>query len=178
MKPHNPLKRSRLRDKKKTIRSPWSPQVVIEYKLQGMFASLAFPIAPGRKVGACVCLLAVLLLWTPAWAMALQSHQMDCCSGGMCAAHSHRSKSNDPAPIDCDHHGGSQKTSGLADCSMSCCQSPERPAAIGTVFVLPLPAQISVPVVGVASHPQLTLTAFAHTPEPITPPPRPSFLPL
>jgi len=86
----------------------------------------AIPIAPG-KLGAWVCLVAVVLLWAPMWAAAWPTDGMDCCKNGLCMAHAH-SQSN-PArpqqagakesPMDCAHHGGS----GMANCSMSCCMN-------------------------------------------------------
>ena len=51
--------------------------------------SLHRPIAPGNRLRACVCLLAVLLLWTPLWAAAWQTHNMSCCTDGMCPLHGH-----------------------------------------------------------------------------------------
>jgi hypothetical protein len=142
-----------------------------------MRLSLHLPIAPGKKLAASFCLLAVLFLWAPGWATALHSHQMDCCAGGLCPAHGHHNNSSEPrhpssAPMDCDHHNNEQRSSSLANCSMTCSHDSDHPAPVSNVFVLPLPAQISPPVVAVASQPQLTLTAFAHTPEPPSPPPK------
>ena len=141
--------------------------------------SLHLPIAPGKKLAASLCLLAVLLIWAPAWAAVLQSHQMDCCADGLCPAHGgHHSKSSEPAshpaqsPIDCDQHHGSQQSSGLAPCSLSCCHDSDHPTTTAVIFVLPAPTQIAEPAVAHASAPRLALTDFAHVSDPLSPPPR------
>jgi len=106
-----------------------------------------FPIAPGKKWGAWVCLLAAILLWSPLWAAAWQADSMDCCAGGMCPAHSHNnhtpSQSNLPEQsTPCDHHTGF----GLLQCSMSCCHTELRSFVTAIVFVLPAaPASSRLP---------------------------------
>src|ERR1700739_243126 len=100
-----------------------------------------FPIAPGRKLGAWVCLLATVMLWAPMWAAAWQANSMACCNGTMCLAHGH-SKPDHPSPrratpsetpMDCEHHSGS----GLTSCSMSCCQESTHALTAAMIFVLP-----------------------------------------
>ena len=144
------------------------------FLLHQMRLSLQTPIAPGKKLAACLCLFAVLALWAPAWAIAWQAQPLDCCVGGMCAAHGHHSKSPErpPSPMDCDHHAAPSRSSGLVDCAISCCQTPEVPATVSTVFVMPLSAQISSPLVALAPQPTILLAAFVHSPEPASPPPR------
>jgi len=143
-----------------------------------MRRSLQLPIAPGKKLGALLCLLAVLLLWAPAWAAALQSHPMDCCAGGLCPAHGHHSKSSEPAsqptqsPVDCEHNGESQKSSGLAPCSLSCCPDSNHPTTAATIFVLPVATQISAPSITIASVAQPPLRDIARVSDPLSPPPR------
>lgn len=106
-----------------------------------MKRSLHVPIAPGRILSAWVCLLAVLLLWTPMWAAAWQAGRMACCNGGMCPAHG-RSKpspqhsqrgASQESPMNCGHERGS----GLGLCAMSCCQSESGSFVTSIVFVLP-----------------------------------------
>jgi hypothetical protein len=92
------------------------------------------PAAPEKKLSACVCLVALILLWSPLWVAAWQSASMNCCSGGMCPAHKH--KSQQPTP--CDHHGD-----GISQCSMSCCQPESHNVVASNVFVMPLQFTLS-----------------------------------
>ena len=142
--------------------------------LVDMRPSLQLPLAPGKKLAACLCLFAVLCLWAPAWAIAWQAQPMDCCAGGMCSSHGHHSRPSKPAsaPVDCEHHGSTEKSSGLTGCAVSCCHAPEIPAVVSTIFVMPLSTLISAPVVALAPQSQIILVAFAHTSEPLSPPPR------
>jgi hypothetical protein len=139
-----------------------------------------FPIAPGRKIGAWVCLIAALLLWSPLWAVAWQAHGMDCCTDGMCAAHGHTNSaphhprhSPSPAiPTNCEHSNETE----LMQCSISCCPESENTHSVTTAitFVLPYPLFVAEPTVTPNS-------AFPHTPpefvqsfKPPSPPPRSS----
>ena len=143
-----------------------------------MRPSLQLPIAPGKRLAASFCLLAVLLIWAPAWAAALQSHHMDCCADGLCPAHGHHSKPSEPAshpaqsPMDCDHHDGSPKTSGLMPCSLACCHDSDHATTTATIFVLPAPTQIAKPAVALTPLLQPALTNFAYVSDPLSPPPR------
>lgn len=111
----------------------------VESNLQRMRRSLQFPIAPGRKIAACVCLVAALLLWFPLWVAAWQSNQMNCCTGGMCPAHGHDSEQghspsgSQRAPMNCDHGAGG----GLIECSMSCCRTEAHSFVTAIFFLLP-----------------------------------------
>jgi hypothetical protein len=108
-----------------------------------MSRSLHAPIAPGRIVGACVCLIAVLLLWTPMWASAWMMRGMACCTGTMCAAHLH-TKTNAPAKsgAECEHSRGA----GMAACSMSCCHEEDASLTVnGGAYVLPEAVEIAAP---------------------------------
>jgi len=108
-------------------------------RLHSMAPSISFPIAPGKKIGAWVCLIAALLLWSPLWAAAWQSRSMSCCDGGMCPIHQHSKQSpshphhSPAAPVTCEHHS----ESGMIPCSMSCCQTEDRSFVASIVFVLP-----------------------------------------
>ena len=148
------------------------------YALKSMRPSLHLPIAPGKKIAASVCLLAVLLLWAPAGAAAFQSHQMDCCADGLCAAHGHHYKSSGrtshptQAPLDCDQHHSSSTNFDLASCSLSCCHDSDHPTTAAAIFVLPAPTQIAEPALTLSVPPLLALTNFAHISDPLAPPPR------
>ncbi|MGB2632572.1 MAG: hypothetical protein WAM58_01430 [Candidatus Acidiferrum sp.] len=99
-----------------------------------------FPIAPGRKMGAWVCLIAAVLLWSPLWAVAWQSAQMSCCSGGICLAADHAKQHQLSAagasekPVTCEHQGGIE----MSQCAMSCCQTESHVFVASLVFVLPV----------------------------------------
>src|SRR3984893_18398474 len=85
--------------------------------------------APGRKLGACVCLVAVMLLWAPAWASALQAAGMGCCDGAMCPLHGHAPKKSsgdtnsakDAPMAGCEHNG----RQAALDCTMASCHSSD-----------------------------------------------------
>jgi len=149
---------------------------------QPMKRSLQVPIAPGRKIGAWVCLLALALLWTPLWAAAWQAHGMECCEGGMCAAHGH-TKSNrtqpqqsgpSKAPMNCEHHGAG----GISSCSISCCHESNSSFAVATIFVLPVPTTISQPAQGMAAFSYFARSESLLKFEPLSPPPRSSLFSL
>ena len=140
-----------------------------------MKRSRAIPIAPG-KMGAWVCLVAVVLLWAPLWAAAWPTEGMDCCKGGLCLAHRHSKPG--PArpqqagaaetPMDCEHRGGS----GMSGCSMSCCQERSQILATPAIFVMPAPATIAQPSEARAAASNLAATESMQSSEPLSPPPR------
>jgi hypothetical protein len=110
---------------------------VVEFCSQHMARMREFPIAPGKKLGAWVCLFAAVLLWSPLWAAAWQANAMDCCSGGMCPIHGHTNhapQNNTPKQsTPCDQHPGL----GLIQCTMSCCHAVMHSFVAAIVFVLP-----------------------------------------
>lgn len=93
---------------------------------------------PRRAAAAWVCLLAVALLFAPYAGAAWASHAMSCCTGDHCDVpqHHHRKApvSKTPVHADCDHEG----STGMTECSMSCCQDEERPLMGAMNFVIPL----------------------------------------
>ena len=140
---------------------------ILEARL--MRCSLHAPIAPGRTVGACVCLVAVLLLWTPMWASAWMMRGMACCTGTMCTAHLH-TKTNAPAKseAECEHSRGA----GMAACSISCCHDEGASLAVNSgVYVLPEAVEIAAPAetmsLAVAAKQEEVMQVFA----PPSPPP-------
>jgi hypothetical protein len=132
--------------------------------------------APGRRLGACACLVAVMLLWAPTWASALQAAGMACCDGAMCPLHGHAPKKSSgngqpekAAPMTgCEHHG----RKAAMDCTMACCH-PADPVVAGAVaFVLPSPVALSAPLIlGPPSRP-LAVSANSFVFDPAFPPPR------
>jgi hypothetical protein len=132
--------------------------------------------APGRRLGACVCLVAVMLLWAPAWAAALEASGMACCDGAMCPFHGHAPKksSNETSPAKnapmagCEH----QAREAAMDCSVACCH-PKDPVVTGAVvFVLPEAVAISVPLFTGPPTPDLPYSASSFVLDPASPPPR------
>jgi len=145
-----------------------------------MNGSLQVPIAPGRKMGAWVCLAAVLLLWSPLWAAAWQANGMDCCSSGMCAAHdqakprSTNKNATTPAasPMDCGHESDGQTHAGMTKCSLACCHDSNPAFAAAVVFVLPEPATLSQPAPSLSPVTKSSTMESVKSCEPPTPPPR------
>ena len=132
--------------------------------------------APGKKLGACVCLLALALLWTPAWALAFQTSQMACCTAGMCPLHDHApKKSPDDAAAprhgqaaECSHH----QQQAAMDCSMQCCHRSDPAVAATAIFLLPgtvpLFPQLLIVCAEQLTGPHAKSIVF----EPAAPPPR------
>ena len=139
------------------------------------------PIAPG-KTGAWVCLMAVMLLWAPLWAMACQPDGMDCCKGGMCMAHGHsnpnaagsRQTGTEETPMQCGHHGAT----GMASCSMGCCNESSQNLTAPAIFVIPEPARIDQPLEVMRAAGNFAPTEFMQSFEPLSPPPRTFLLSL
>jgi len=140
------------------------------------------PIAPGRKFRAWVCLLAVVMLWTPMEAAAWHANGMACCEGGMCMAHGH-SKTNQPmprevtpgeSPMNCAHDGNS----GIVNCSMTCGHDSSPSVMTGVIFVLPDSAAICEPARSLAAPTSFAPTAFVPSYDPVSPPPRRSHFSL
>lgn len=138
--------------------------------------------APGRRLRACVCLAAILLLWAPAWASVLHAAGMACCDGAMCPLHGHAPKktssdansAKEMPMAGCDHHA--QKTA--MDCSMACCH-PKDPVVTGAVvFVLPNPTTVTVQLLIGTPAPTLSSSASSFMFDPASPPPRTLFLSL
>lgn len=156
-------------------------------RCQPMNRLLHVPVAPGRKTAAWVCLLAVLFLWAPVWAMAVEASALGCCVDGFCGrtTHGHQKTSQavtaHPAPaeaaMECEHHGGVTRNKvGAMKCSMSCCHESSNALAAAVLFILPRTAPISVPLGAAWASPELTATGPTQSIEPLSPPPRHLFL--
>jgi hypothetical protein len=88
-----------------------------------------------RVTAACICLLAVALLYAPVAVAVWAAQTMACCTGDHCpiAAHHHKSAPAEPAhEMDCGHDMGS-----LMACKISCCNTTERSMVTPLIFVLP-----------------------------------------
>ncbi len=133
------------------------------------------PIAPG-KLGAWVCLFAVILLWAPLWATAWQTDEMDCCKGGMCVAHRHskpeparpQQTGGEETPMGCTGHGAS----GMSNCPIACCQESSHTLAPAAIFVMPEPVRIGQPSEATLAAGNFAATEFVQSFPPPSPPPR------
>lgn len=137
--------------------------------------------APGRRSAACVCSLAVALLWSPLWVQAWHSNGTDCCSGAFCPIHGHRPEhqvhstdSTPPqSPMDCEHHHDNNETHGQrTDCSMSCCHGSSPNLTGAVIFVLPELMLLSLPTRATDEPADLTPMPLASSLKPPSPPPR------
>lgn len=141
-----------------------------------MNPSLHPPSAPGKKIAAFVCLLAVVLLWAPLWAAALQANGMVCCTGGMCPTHAHSNTNHASAenettsetPMQCDHSGHGS----MMNCDMSCCHDQGQTFVASLHFVMPTLPVVLLPQQTLASAPTLEVTQISHPSAPLPPPPR------
>ena len=135
--------------------------------------------APGNKVAACVCLIAVLLLWAPLWASAFQAKSMACCDGAMCPLHGNAPKKNsqenntakETQPTMCEHHA----RQAAMDCSVGCCHPADPAATSAVVFVLPALSGLSAPSLLGQTSPALSSVVNSVAFEPVSPPPRALF---
>src|SRR5579864_242772 len=127
-----------------------------------------------RIVGAWVCLFAAMALYAPLAGGAWSAHAMACCTGDHCPIaehHHHHQEKQAPSQgkMDCGHDMG---TGEMMDCSMSCCQTSEKPLVTAVAFVLPGLALISSSVsVDVVADSAQTLEIPRST-QPLSPPPR------
>jgi len=91
-----------------------------------------------RSFFATLCLVAVVLLYAPVGGAAWLLYSSACCThGAQCPIHGHHHEQTPDNPehaMDCGH-----KMPAIAQCSMSCCQNPDRPAVAPAIFVLPAP---------------------------------------
>jgi hypothetical protein len=132
--------------------------------------------AHGRKLGACVCLVAVVMLWAPLWASALQAAGMACCDGAMCPLHGHAPKKSSGdsnatkgAPMGaCEHQG----RGAAMDCTMACCHPAETSMSAAIFFVVPSPPKVSVQILIGPAPPTLSSLASSYVFDPASPPPR------
>jgi hypothetical protein len=133
-------------------------------------------------MAAWVCLLAVILLWAPLGAVALEANGMGCCIAGFCAHGLHGHQRGEQAPpaepaaaetsMGCEHHGATRNKPDAMKCSLSCCHETSAAMAAAIVFVLPATTSLSAPLGASSASPELTATEFMQSIEPLSPPPR------
>ena len=123
-------------------------------------------ISYARVASACFCLLAVLLLYAPLGAAVWTTQGMLCCAGDLCPIHHHQKTPAAPAHHNCGHEMG------MTACSMSCCQTTDRPMVASLSFILP---QLKFSFAAVLISPLETARssiAPSRSSEPLSPPPR------
>jgi hypothetical protein len=120
-----------------------------------------------RLLAAVACLLATAFLYAPLVRLAWAAHVMDCCTGDYCPIAQHHHHKSSAPDADCG-----RDMDAVSACSMSCCQTDERAVTTALVFVLPLPAPVSEPVM-VARATRVDSSAELRLPlTPLSPPPR------
>jgi len=132
--------------------------------------------APGRRLRACVCLVAVMRLWAQTWAAALQAAGMACCDGVMCPLHGHGPKKSsndansakDMPMAGCEHHA---RPAAMV-CSVACCHPTDPVVAGAIVFVVPSAAAISAPLFRGSPTPGLSSSMNSLVFDLASPPPR------
>lgn len=145
-----------------------------------MHRSLHIPVAPGRELGAWVCLVAVLFLRAPLRALALQAKWHGLLRRpflrGSWAPENRKPAAVQPkpaeAPMECEYHGAAAKNHSGANCSISCCHQQEVFPASAAFFVPAPPCTFSKPAEMKAPGICLAPASFAPSPEPLSPPPR------
>lgn len=130
-----------------------------------------------RQLQALLCLFGLVFFYAPIMSATLMAATSMCCSTDQCPIHgnhhaSHRdtAKAAGSVPVNCSHHG--HDMSKMNSCSMSCCQTTERPAIHAHIFV-PAPAvslawRAALSNLAQLSEPKTNSLAFA----PPAPPPK------
>ena len=117
-----------------------------------------------------VCLLTAVALYAPLAGAAWSVHSMACCTGDHCpiAQHHHQKRQASPhSDMDCGHD-----MSEMMDCSMSCCQSSEKPLVTAVAFVLPHQMSAFAPACVVRAAETARAVAVPRVVKPLSPPPR------
>jgi len=116
-------------------------------------------------------LFAAVFLYAPLAAAAWSAHAMACCTGDHCpiAQHHHGQKAPSPqhSHMDCEHDMGE-----MMECSMSCCQSSEKPLVTAVAFVLPHLVSASAHASVVSTVETAQAVAIPRSVKPVSPPPR------
>jgi hypothetical protein len=122
-----------------------------------------------KRIVAVLCLFAAVALYAPLAGAAWSAHAMSCCTGDYCpiAQHHHNKKASPHSEMDCGHDMGE-----LIDCSMSCCESSEKPLVTAVAFVLPRLVSGFAPASVVAAAEDAHSVAIPQSAEPLSPPPR------
>ena len=124
-----------------------------------------------RIVAGWVCLFATVFLYVPLVAATWSVHAIACCGGDHCPIAAHHHRQNVPASqhshIDCE-----RDVAEMMNCSMSCCESSEKPLVTAVAFVLPHFASATAPGLVVAAAETANAVAIPRFVKPLSPPPR------
>ena len=149
----------------------WATSAVLAYPTSERTGTV---IASSQKrkriVAAWVCLCAAVALYAPLAGATWAAHAMSCCTGDFCpiAQHHHPKKQASPqSEMDCGHDMG-----GMMNCSMSCCESSEKPLVTAVAFVLPDLVLVAAPTLVVSVAEDAHALAILPAVEPLSPPPR------
>jgi hypothetical protein len=126
-----------------------------------------------RVIAALACLLGVVFLYVPFAAAAWSSHAMACCTKGYCNIPQHHHKkapTSSTSAEDCGHDG--HNMSGMMDCSMSCCQDPDKPVVTSVAFVLPPATVAASAIIVTRAVARVHSIEIPRTIGPLSPPPR------
>jgi hypothetical protein len=104
-----------------------------------------------RRMAACICLMALLLVYAPMASATLLAVTGACCTGDQCPIHGNRhpaqsgsAQKHEDAPMDCGHENRDGDGTGKIDaCSMSCCHTAEQ-SAVNVHFFLLTPVSHSM----------------------------------
>jgi len=123
-----------------------------------------------RSLFAMLCLVAVVLLYAPLGGAAWSLYTAACCTAGQCPIHGNQPSHAPAAPkqaMDCGHD-----MPAMTQCSMSCCQHPDRPVIAPVIFVLPAPLAVSALTNFDRFAPRSGARSAVSSIEPLSPPPR------
>ena len=123
----------------------------------------------GRRISACLCMLAMVFLYAPVAGAAWGARAMACCVGDLCPikTHHHKAPAAPAHDMNCGHDMGA-----MSDCAMNCCQKTERQAISGIAFVMPLAVSQTGLAAVVAEIRTEETKVFPRLAEPLSPPPR------
>jgi hypothetical protein len=94
---------------------------------------------------------------------------MACCTNGYCNIPKHH---HQKAPVNSAPTEECGPTHAMVDCSMSCCQDPDKAAVSSAVFVMPPATEASSAVNVSGTSERLYPVKTPRTVEPLSPPPR------
>jgi hypothetical protein len=124
-----------------------------------------------RIIAALACLLAVIFLYAPYAAAAYSSQARACCTDGFCNIPKHhhtKAPANSTSAKDCGHDMG-----GMMDCSMSCCQDPDKSVVVTSLaFVLPPVTVADSATIVTRAVERVQSIEIPRSIEPVSPPPR------
>jgi hypothetical protein len=116
-------------------------------------------------------LFAAVFLYAPLAAATWSARAMACCTGDYCPIAAHHHRQTAPAPqrshMDCEHDADD-----MLNCSMSCCQSSEKPLVTAVAFVVPHLAPAIAPASVVSATEYAHVVAIPQSIKPLSPPPR------